>query len=171
MRTSFLLVVAAALVPSSAWAQDTEWNRYTLEELVGVHLKADAAQGCVDMGVAPESLMARAQGALEEREIPLLTEEVMLATPGLPELRVHVDCSAESDGWAAYVVSLQVQQAAQMIRDAQITLSEAVTWYASGVGVTSAADIADAVSATLSAKVEEFATAFEEANTAEANPS
>ena len=58
-----------------------------------------------------------------------------------------------------YSVSVRVQQATQMIRDTQITLSEAVTWWATQVGVAEAGVVAEALNAAMEAKLGEFAEA------------
>ena len=67
----------------------------------------------------------------------------------------------------AYSVSVRVQQATQMIRDTQITLSEAVTWWTSMVGVAEAASTGDALGAALEAGLAEFTEAFAAANAEE----
>jgi hypothetical protein len=85
----------------------------------------------------------------------------------LPELRVTLEC-ASSDGGSgavAYSVSVRVQQSAQMTRDSQISLPEAVTWWSTGVGVEDAATAQAALQEALKGKIEEFATAYVEANT------
>ena len=44
-----LWVAAAALwVPGAAAAQDTPWNRYTLDGLRGVYVRAETNLGCVN---------------------------------------------------------------------------------------------------------------------------
>jgi plasmid stabilization system protein ParE len=54
-----------------------------------------------------------------------------------------------------------------MIRDTQVTLPEAVTWYATEIGVASAEDAADALAAAIDGKIAEFAAAYVAANTEE----
>ncbi|MYB97893.1 MAG: hypothetical protein F4X60_04970 [Gemmatimonadetes bacterium] len=156
--------LVAALAPVAAAAQDTTWNRYTLDGLVGVHIRAETNLGCEGAGVSAESIRADATAVLEAAEVPLLTEQEMLADPGLPELRVTFECGGGVAGAVGYSVSVRVQQATQMIRDTQITLSEAVTWWASGVGVAAAGSTAETLKGVLEAKLGEFAEAFKEAN-------
>ncbi|MYE95068.1 MAG: hypothetical protein F4238_17095, partial [Gemmatimonadetes bacterium] len=94
-RGAASLVAAAAamlFLPASGVAQDTEWNRYTLEDLVGVHVRAETNQGCEGAGLSAESVRTDAVAALEAAEVPLLTEREMLESPGIPELRVTVEC-------------------------------------------------------------------------------
>lgn len=153
-----------AVLASSAAAQDTEWNRYTLDGLAGVHVRAETNEGCQGAGVSAESVRADAEAALASAGIPLLARDEMLASPGLPELRVTFECGGGVAGVVGYAVSVRVQQAAQMIRDTQITLSEAVTWFATAVGVAEAAATAEAMSDALRAKLADFAQAFEAAN-------
>lgn len=161
------LALAALLAPLTSaglTAQDTVWNRYTLEGLNGVYIRAETNQGCEGAGVSAESIRADAEAALTEAEVPLLTEREMLESPGLPELRVTFECGGGVAGVVGYSVSVRVQQATQMIRDTQITLSEAVTWYATTVGVAEAGTTANALGDALQAKLAEFAEAFREAN-------
>lgn len=154
-------VAAAALViPTAASSQDTEWNRYTLEGLEGVYVRAEANLGCEGAGVSADAVRTEAEAALEVAEVPLLSEREMLASPGLPELRITLECGGGVAGVVAYAVSVRVQQATQMIRDTQITLSEAVTWWSSGVGVSEAGSTAEALSAALNERLAEFAEAF-----------
>ena len=162
-------VVAAAILslPTPAAAQDTEWNRYTLEELVGVHVHAETNLGCEGAGVSAESIRADAEAALEAAEVPLLTEREMLESPGLPELRVTLECGGGVAGVVGYSVSVRMQQATQMIRDNQITLSEAVTWWTTGVGVAEAGTVSEALGAELQARLTVFADAFAAANAEE----
>ena len=158
---------AAVLLPMAAAAQDTTWNRYTLEGLAGVHVRAETNLGCEGAGVSAESMRTDAVAALEAAEVPLLTEQEMLASPGIPELRVTFECGGGVAGVVGYSVSVRVQQATQMIRDTQITLSEAVTWWASEVGVAEAGSVAPALKALMERKLGEFAEAFHEANAEE----
>jgi predicted Zn-dependent peptidase len=54
-----------------------------------------------------------------------------------------------------------------MIRDLQVQLAEAVTWYATTLGVSTSASAAqDALQAATRGKIEEFAAAYVAANTA-----
>ena len=157
----------ASLASSGIAAQDTEWNRYTLEGLDGVYIRAETNLGCEGAGVSEELIRAEAEAALTEAEIPLLTEREMLASPGLPELRVTFECGGGVAGVVGYSVSVRVQQATQMIRDSQVTLSEAVTWYATTVGVAEASATATALGEALQTKLAEFAEAFKAANAAD----
>ncbi len=161
---TFALLCLSALSAGEAWGQDTEWNRYTLEGLAGVYVRAEANQGCEGAGVVAESVRADAAAALEEAGVPLLAEREMLASPGLPELRVTVECGGGVAGVVGYSVSVRVQQATQMIRDNQITLSEAVTWWTTGVGVAEAGTAAAALSEELLLRLDVFAEAFAAAN-------
>ena len=88
----------------------------------------------------------------------------MLATPGLPDLRVFVHCGP---GGSAYAVEARLQQAVKLVRDEQITLSEAVTWYTTRVGTGSPASSADAVLGSVREAVQAFASAFQAANAPE----
>lgn len=159
--------VAMLCLPAPGVAQDTEWNRYTLEDLVGVHVRAETNQGCEGAGLSAESVRTEAVAALEAAEVPLLTEREMLESPGIPELRVTVECGGGVAGVVGYSVSVRVQQATQMIRDNQITLSEAVTWWTTGVGVAEAGTVAGALGAELQARLSAFADAFAAANAEE----
>ncbi len=159
------LVAAAASSPAAA--QDTIWNRYTLEGLAGVHVRAEVNQGCEGAGVSAESMRTAAVAALEEAAVPLLSEDEMLASPGLSELRVTLECAGGVAGVVGHSVSVRVQQAVQMIRDTQITLSESVTWWTSHVGVSEAAATSDALAAAMETGLDEFVQAFREANAEE----
>lgn len=154
----------AMSLPVAAAAQDTTWNRYTLEGLGGVFVRADTNLGCEGAGVSAESMRADAVAVLEAAEVPLLGRDEMLADPGLPELRVTFECGGGVAGMVGYSVSVRVQQATQMIRDTQITLSEAVTWWASGVGVAEAGGVVQALKGVMEGKLGEFVEAFGEAN-------
>ncbi len=161
------LVAGALLAPlavTGAAAQDTVWNRYTLEGLDGVYIRAETNQGCEGAGVTAESIRTDAEAVLTEAEVPLLTEREMLESSGLPELRVTFECGGGVAGVVGYSVSVRVQQATQMIRDTQITLAEAVTWYATTVGVAEAGTAAAVLGDALQTKLAEFAEAFKAAN-------
>ena len=166
-----LAVIAMVSVPTGLVAQDTEWNRYTLEGLGGVFVRTESNAACEGVGMAASAVQADAAVQLLESDVPLLTEEEMLANAGLPELRITLECAVgEGDGVSdalAYSVSVRVQQSAQMIRDSQVTLAEAVTWYATAVGVTDSAGAGAALKDALTAKLEEFSAAYVAANTAE----
>lgn len=163
-------VLALAAFPALSAAQDTEWNRYTLDGLDGVHVRAETNEACEGAGVSAESVRAEAETALRDADVPLLTREEMLAAPGLPELRVTFECGGGVAGMVGYSVSVRVQQATQMIRDTQITHSEAVTWFATAVGVSEAAGTAGAMGAALTAKLAEFGEAFATANAEDEAP-
>ena len=170
-RQQIRLIAFAAsslLGPGAAAAQDTEWNRYTLDGLAGVHVRAETNEGCQGAGVSAESVRAQSEEALEG--VPILTREEMLASPGLPELRVTFECGGGVAGVVGYSVSVRVQQAVQLIRDTQITHSEAVTWFATAVGVSEAANTADTMGAVLRDTLADFAEAFQAANAEEEEP-
>jgi len=161
------LVLGAALafmaIPVAAEAQDTEWNRYTLEDLGGVFIRIESNDVCAAAGVTPAAYEADVSLKLIESEVGVLTMEEMLAHPAMPELRVTLDCASGSNGSSgtiAYSVGLRVQQSAQMLRDTQITLPEAVTWFHTDVGVTSGGGATDAIGASLMSSIEIFAEAW-----------
>ncbi len=163
-----LAALTAMSVPADLVAQDTVWNRYTLEELGGVFVRAETDAPCESVGVTRRDVQADAEAILVESEVDLLTEGEMLRNPGLPELRVTLECVVGEEGASgavAYSVSLRVQQSAQMTRDSQITLPEAVTWWSTAVGVEGSSSVEAALREELKGKVEEFATAYIEANT------
>ncbi len=162
-------LVATALVAATAPldAQDTEWNRYTLEDLAGVYVRAEANPACQSAGVEAAGIKAMAEEALTAAEVAVLTEAAMLEAPGLPELRISLTCAPAEVGSAdvvGYAVSVRVQQAAQMIRDPQITLPEAITWFADTVGVAAADAVPGAVSSAVGVEIQAFADAFVAAN-------
>lgn len=170
-RTVFLgLALVLCAVPTSAAAQDTEWNRYTLEDLGGVFVRIEANEACQAAGVTAAAYEADVSLKLIEAEVGVLTQVEMLALPALPELRISLECANGSGGMSgtmAYSVGLRVQQAAQMLRDTQITLPEAVTWFSTDVGVTSTGGAVDAVGTDLIEAITTFATAWTEINTEE----
>ncbi len=147
-------------------AQDTEWNRYSLEDLGGVFVRAEASPACEDAGVTSDALRAEAESTLLEAEVEVLTEGEMLRNTALPELRVTLECAVGGSAGFAYAVSVRVQQSAQMTRDPQVQLSEAVTWYATTLGVSTSGSAAqEALQAATRGKLEEFAAAYIAANT------
>jgi len=157
-----LLVVALAC-PAWAEAQDTEWNRYTLEDLGGVFIEFEGDDVCDAAGVNAAAYEADVSMKLIEADVDVLTRDEMLTHPAMPELRISLDCvkgPSGSAGTMAYAVGLRVQQAAQMLRDTQITLPEAVTWYTTAVGVTSDGAAVEAVGATLMELIDGFAAAW-----------
>ena len=149
-------------------AQDTEWNRYTLEEIGGVHVSVVGNPTCESAGVLSSEVQANAAIKLLESEVDLLTEDEMLENPGLPELRITLQCvegdQSDVDGAIAYSIEVRVNQAAKMVRDEQVTLAEAVTWYTTAVGVANAGDTQQALREAIDIKLEEFAKAYVEAN-------
>ena len=157
--------------PSGVEAQDTQWNRYTLEKLGGVYVSAETSAQCESVGVVASQVRTDAAIKLLESEVDVLTEEEMLANPGLPELVITLECVAGERGSVrgaiAFSVSVRVNQATKMIRDEQVTLAEAVTWYATAVGVAEPDDAREALEEAVEMKLEEFATAYVEANPAE----
>jgi hypothetical protein len=163
--TTFALLALAAL-PSAVAAQDTDWNRYTLEALGGVFVRAEAGPACAAAGVTAESVRLQAEGVLAAADVEMLTEGEMLRNPALPELRIGVECATGDavPGALAYAVSIRVMQSAQMIRDNQITLPEAITWHASAVGVRQAAEARAGVEAAVADKLAGFAAAYSAVN-------
>lgn len=151
-------------------AQDTEWNRYSLEELGGVFVRADASPACESAGLTADVLQMETESTLLEAEVEILTEQEMLRNPALPELRITVECVVGGGEGFAYAVSVRVQQSVQMTRDPQIQLSEAVTWYTTTVGIgVSGSAAEEALQASTKGRVEEFAAAYVAANTAAAD--
>lgn len=172
-RAPLLAALGALAVAAPVNAQDTEWNRYTLEGLPGVFVRAEANQGCESVGMPASAVQADAAVVLLEGDVPLLTEEEMLADVALPELRITLECTAGGNGASGTVgfsVSVRMQQAVKMIRDEQITLSEAVTWFTTEVGVASAAGAQGAIKALLAERLGEFTEAYAAANGEEGGP-
>ena len=164
-RWSVALTLALA-GPAALQGQDTEWNRYTLEGLTGVYVRAETGEGCTAVGLDPSSVKAEAEATLFE-SVPILTEQEMLETPGLPELRITIVCSEGENGASgalAFSVEVRVQQSAKMVRDEQVTLAEAVTWWTTSVGATSTQNAPAAVSAAIGERLGAFAEAFALAN-------
>lgn len=170
MKRYALMAMTLRLIglPVGSAAQDTVWNRYTLEDLGGVFVSAQTGAACAGAGVTDESVRVRAEETLAAADVELLTQGEMLRNPGLPEFRIILEC-APGDGVAvtgalAYSVAVRVHQSTQMTRDNQITLSEAVTWFATGLGVAAIVDAQAVLEAAVTARVEEFAAAYTEAN-------
>ena len=114
-----LVAVTAVSIPTDGAAQDTVWNRYTLEDLGGVFVRTEAAT-CESVGVTRQAAQADAEAILVESEVDLLTEGEMLRNPALPEMRITLECATkEGSDAVAYSVSVRVQQAAQMTRDSK----------------------------------------------------
>jgi len=160
-----LMLISA---PGVLDAQDTEWNRYTLQKIGGVHVSVVGNQTCESVGVISSEVRANAAIKLLESEVDLLTEDEMLENPGLPELRITLQCvvgdQSDVGGVIAYSIEVRVNQAAKMVRDEQVTLAEAVTWYTTAVGVANADDTQQALREVIDGKLEEFAKAYVEAN-------
>ena len=158
-------------VPAGLDAQDTEWNRYTLAKIGGVYVSVVGNPTCESVGVRSSEVRASAAIKLLESEVDLLTEDEMLENPGLPELRITLQCvvgdQSDVDGAIAYSIEVRVNQAAKMVRDEQVTLPEAVTWYTTAVGVANADDTQQALHEIIDVKLEEFAKAYVEANAEE----
>lgn len=170
-RAAFGLLGVLVSVPATVQAQDTTWNRYTLEDLGGVFIRMEVGEACQAAGVTAADFEAGISLKLIDSDVGVLTREEMLAHPALPELRVTLHCASGSNGAGgavAYSVELRVQQSAQMIRDTQITLPEAVTWFSSELGVTTPGSAVQAIQSTLDRQVEAFATAWAEINSEEA---
>lgn len=159
----FLFIVAALTLmsaPAGATGQDTDWNRYTLEDLGGVFIRIEVNDVCEEAGITASTYEAVVSLRLIEADVGVLTRQEMLEHPAMPELRISLDCADGSNGASgtlAYSVGLRVQQAAQMLRDTQITLAEAVTWYSTRVGVASSSGAAEAIGAVLTEEVGAFA--------------
>ena len=155
-------------LPLGLSAQDTVWNRYTLEDLGGVFVSAETGAACAGAGVTDQSVRVQAEATLAMADVELLTQGEMLRHPGLPELRILLECTPGDgvvvSGALAYSVSVRVHQSTQMTRDNQITLAEAVTWFATDLGVAAIVDAKAVLEAAVDAKVQEFATAYTEAN-------
>ena len=168
-----LVALAVLSVPGNVVAQDMVWNRYTLEELGGVFVRAESHPACESVGLTRQSVQADSEAILVEAEVDLLTEGEMLRNPALPELRISVECvygeSEGAPGAVAYSVSVRVHQSAQMTRDSQVSLPEAVTWWSTSVGVAGTEGVQTALQEALEGTVEEFATAYVEANTVQAD--
>ena len=169
---SILAVGCLIWVASPLSAQDTEWNRYTLEDLEGVYLRAETAEACREFQVLTEEVTEEAHKVLEDEDIAVMSESEMLSSPGLPDLRITVDCSEGPDDTVAYSVWVRMQQAARMVRDPQLQLSEAVTWYTTSFGVVDDNKTRGAVEDAIEDTMEVFAAAFRAANPVEeADPS
>ena len=167
--SALVALVATTLGPGVA-AQDTEWNRSTLEELGGVHVSVEAGAFCEGGGVTLGAALENAEGQLLEADVGLLTEEEMLLNLGLPELRIEVACITGSENMVgspvAYSVSVRLLQSAQMTRDNQITLAEAVTWYTTVMGIQLREQLQDAVREAIAETVGQFAAAYTAAHEA-----
>lgn len=162
-----LALLLAVTLPGVAAAQDSEWNRYTLEDLGGVFVKIEAAPACEAAGVMASAFEADVSLKLIDAEVGVLTQTEMLEHPAMPELRISLDCTPGADGLEgnlAWSVGFRVQQASQLLRNTQITLPETVTWYSSELGVSSTGGAADAMGASLMSGLDEFAEAWAAAN-------
>lgn len=164
------LLALAIAAPPALTAQDTEWNRYTLEDLSGVHIRMEVAEACESAEIMASQFEADIATTLMEADVGVLTQEEMLGDPALPELRITIDCATGNNGAGgsmAYSVALRVQQSAQMLRNTQITLPEAVTWYSTHVGVTDPGSAAQTVESALGEQLQGFITAWTEINSAD----
>lgn len=161
---SAVAALAFMIVLTGVDAQDTDWNRYTLRDLGGVFVRIEANEVCEDAGLSASAFEASTSLRLIEAEVGVLTREEMLENPALPELRVSLDCASGPDGSMAYSVALRVQQSAQMLRDAQVTLAEAVTWYSTRIGLTDASNASSSLEEALRDELDEFAEAWAAAN-------
>ncbi len=169
-RSVFLGLAVALTVPAFVEGQDTEWNRYTLEDLGGVHVRFEVNEVCQGAGITAALYEADTSLKLIESEVGVLTMEEMLANAAMPELRISLECAEGGNGASgamAWSVSLRVQQSAQMLRDTQITLPEAVTWFSSELGATSTGGAADAVGSAVMRQVGVFAEAWSSAHAPE----
>jgi len=158
-----LLALALLGAPTTVAAQDTEWNRYTLQDLGGVFVRFEVNEVCEAAGVVASAFEADVSLQLIESDVGVLTQTEMLTNPAMPELRISLDCAGGSnglDGAIAWAVNLRVQQAAQMLRDTQITLPESITWFSTDLGVSSAGGAAEAVGASLMTGVGQFTEAW-----------
>jgi len=171
MKRSVFLGLAVVFVgPASVLAQDTEWNRYTLEDLGGVHVRFEVGEACETAGITASMYEADVSLKLMDSDVGVLTQEEMLELQALPELRISIDCANGSNGSSdamAWSVGLRVQQSAQMLRDTQITLPEAVTWFHTSIGASSAGGAADAIGNALMRDVGTFAEAWTAINAEE----
>lgn len=160
-RTLSLTAVLCFLaIPLAVEAQDTEWNRYTLEDLGGLFIRLESDNACDLAGANPAAYEDDVSLKLTESEVGVLTQEEMLAHPAMPELRVTLSCTSGTGGAIAYSVALRVQQSAQMLRDTQITLPEAVTWFHTAVGMSSEGGAVDAIGSSLMTSIDAFVEAW-----------
>ena len=90
---SMLTIFGLICLPSGGAAQDTIWNRYTLEDLGGVFVSAETGAACAGAGVTDQSVRVQAEAALAAADVELLTQGEMLRNPGLPELRILLECT------------------------------------------------------------------------------
>lgn len=160
------LLIAASLgvlfasAPGEAVGQDTQWNRYTLEDLGGVFIRFEINDVCAGAGLSPADFEADTSLKLIEADVGVLTQAEMLENPAMPELRISVDCAEAAGGTVAWALGLRVQQVAQMLRDTQITLPEAVTWYSTAVGASASGSLAAAVGDSLTSGLDAFVEAW-----------
>ena len=169
-RSLLLMLLGAAFAPAAVYGQDTEWNRYTLEDLGGVFVRFEVGDGCAAAAIAASSYEADVSLKLMDAEVGVLKIEEMLAHPAMPELRISLDCADGSNGASgttAWSVALRVQQSAQMLRDTQITLPEAVTWFSTEIGASSVGGVTAAGGCALTRQRDAFAEAWAGAHVAE----
>ena len=78
-RTLALTAVLCFLaIPLAVEAQDTEWNRYTLEDLGGVFIRLESDNACDLAGANPAAYEDDVSLKLTESEVGVLTQEEML---------------------------------------------------------------------------------------------
>lgn len=154
------LGVLFASTPGEVVGQDTQWNRYTLEDLGGVFIRFEVGDVCAASGLSSADFEADTSLKLIEADVGVLTQTEMLENPAMPELRISVDCAEGTGGTVAWGVGLRVQQVAQMLRDTQITLPESITWYTTDLGAAPAAGLSDAVERSLTAGLDTFVEAW-----------
>ena len=87
--------------------RDTEWNRYTLEGLDGVYVRAETNQACEGAGVSATSRYARRPRPRwhGNRGAPADRAGDARKSSGLPELRVAYECGGGVAGVVGYSVS------------------------------------------------------------------
>ena len=74
MKQSLVLGLAfMTSLPGVVRAQDTEWNRYTLEDLGGIHVQFEVADACEASGVTAALYEADVSLSLIESEVGVLT--------------------------------------------------------------------------------------------------
>ena len=83
-----------------------------------MHVRAETNLGCDGAGVSAESMRAHAVAVLEAAEVPLLTEQEMLASPGIPELMVTFECGGGVAGALKGVMETKLGKFAEVFREA-----------------------------------------------------
>ncbi|MEE8147096.1 MAG: hypothetical protein V3T24_05790, partial [Longimicrobiales bacterium] len=64
-----LAVLTMMSAPTDVEAQNQVWNRYTLEDLGGVFVRAEMGAPCESVGVSRRSVQAEAEAILVESEV------------------------------------------------------------------------------------------------------